>query len=157
MSLSGNTEKINALISAINALPEAGSGGDSGGANVSSGMLTIGTGTGVQSYTTRGETVASVSGLGFTPTQVVVFAFGYNPTSSSTSQQGLILSAVGENTCTIAAGYASSKQQWYNSTSTSHGYSKAVITNDGFDLVTPTSSTATTYKFAPTYYYIAMG
>lgn len=31
MSLSGNTEKINALISAINALPEAGSGGGSGG------------------------------------------------------------------------------------------------------------------------------
>ena len=31
MSLSGNTEKINELISKINALPEAGSGGGSGG------------------------------------------------------------------------------------------------------------------------------
>lgn len=31
MSLSGNTEKINELLSKINALPEAGSGGGSGG------------------------------------------------------------------------------------------------------------------------------
>lgn len=40
MSLSGNTEKINELISKINALPEAGSGGGSGG-GVETCMVTV--------------------------------------------------------------------------------------------------------------------
>lgn len=36
MSLSGNTEKLNELLSKINALPEAGSGGGSGGGGATS-------------------------------------------------------------------------------------------------------------------------
>lgn len=45
MSLSGNTEKINSLIAAINALPEAGSGGGGGATSLAlldSGSFTMG-------------------------------------------------------------------------------------------------------------------
>lgn len=111
MSLSGNTAKINELLSKINALPEAGSGGGSGGGIANLTLLDSGTFSVSTNTVTNTKTIAHSAGK--VPLAVDVFG------SPSGGTAGIFVGCVALNCGDSAVmGYC-----YYTTTSsTSKGY-----------------------------------
>lgn len=101
MSLSGNTEKINELLSKINALPEAGSGGGSGG-GVETCTVTLSLGSGFNSYQSS-EAFISVVNEDGTYESITIPAFGistsvdYPPVTVDNVLVGSLVMSLGVN------------------------------------------------------------
>ena len=139
MSLSGNTEKINELLSKINALPEAGES-SGGGTQIITGDFTL-----TSSF--NDVSVPVVTGLGFTPSIVVVWFTGNSSYYQGKAMYHMV--TYGFNPRTI---YTYGKNEiLYNSPTGSTG--KIVVDSDGFHF----ESSSTTGFADGIYAWIAIG
>lgn len=87
MSLTGNTEKLNSLIAAINALPEAGEGGET----ASLGLLDSG------SFSLSSATTVSTKQIAHAGGKVPLMVMVYTTTAGTAVNNGLFQAAIGDN------------------------------------------------------------
>ena len=147
MSLSGNTEKINELLSKINALPEAGSGSVAE-PKFRTGYITI---TGASPASTQTK-VASVTGLDFSPVCVYIQRNLYTDITSSSQNQFLTLfSAPGGGTLGTRGLVFRGTARVYTG---DEMMAYVIATDDGFELYNGDFSNM---YYNSTYDYIAVG
>ncbi|MBR5216198.1 MAG: hypothetical protein IKV80_08270 [Bacteroidales bacterium] len=154
MTLQNNTTKINTiknttlpeLLQKINALPDAGSGGGSGGGyKVATGKISLSEG-----VKSSGSTIATINGLGFKPSYIMVSLSV--STSAITSTSYYVLSAIyylPESAQAAVAKRNSANIRFYAAGS----YAIIVPNDDGFTIISDNSNLYT----GSGYQYIAVG
>ena len=141
MSLSGNTEKINELLSKINALPEAGSGGSA----------QVATGSVIPTATSLYNDPVVVDGIGFEPKTVIFIIKGTN-TVTTNNQEYVVCRIAGELGDYAVSGTKISFGCQFKGDSAS--YYPITLSADGFTL---NSIDSTHYIFKSIYEWIAIG
>ena len=146
MSLSGNTAKINELLSKINALPEAGSGGGSGGA------LQVAQGSFTPTTKSAYSNPVTVSGIPFRPKILYIQQEAPYINTYNGQLYGLTSALVTDDG--ISKTTANAKGAIYSQAK--YNYHKITINDNGFT-ITGTKSSDFSNVFTYPYAYIAFG